>query len=139
MSALSSDDRETFARIADYLIPEGEGMPAATQVEVQNALLDKVLAVRPDLTEALVRGLRAVSGLAGDAAANRLNDDDAEAFNAVALAASGGYYMSPIVREAIGYPGQTSRPFDPDKTTDYLDDGLLAPVIARGSIYQPAP
>jgi hypothetical protein len=57
----------------------------------------------------------------------------------VSLAASGGYYMSPRVRDLIGYPGQENRPFDPDKTTEYLGDGLLAPVIARGPIYRATP
>jgi len=43
------------------------------------------------------------------------------------------------VKQLIGYPGQESRPFDPDKTTDYLNDGLLAPVMARGPIFRPTP
>jgi len=139
MSILTEAERATFAKIVDYLIPEGEGMPSASQVGVPATLLDQVLAARPDLTEALVRGLRGVSDLPGETAAKRLNDTDPEGFHAVSLAGSGAYYMSPTVRTAIGYPGQESRPFDPETTMDYLHDGMLAPVIARGSIYRKAP
>ena len=139
MSALTETDRATFAAIADYLIPNGEGMPSASQVGVPADLLDKVLAVRVDLVEPLLRGVRTVADLDGEAGANKLNDTDGEAFHAISLAASGGYYMSPLVRQLIGYPGQESRPFDPDKTTEYLDDGMLQPVIDRGPIYRPTP
>lgn len=139
MSKLTDAERKTFSAIADYLIPEAEGMPSASQVGVPAELLDKVLAVRPDLVEAMQRGLRAVAGLDGEAGARKLNETDGVAFHAVSLAASGGYYMSPQVRKLLGYPGQESRPFDPDKTTDYLDDGTLQPVIDRGPIYRPTP
>lgn len=139
MTSLTSAERAAFARIADYLIPEGEGMPSASAVGVPDQLLDHVMAVRPDLTEALLRGLRNAGDLPGEAAARMINEQDAEAFHAISLAASGGYYMSPVVRQAIGYPGQESRPFDPDKTTDYIDDGLLQPVIDRGPIYRATP
>lgn len=139
MSPLSETDRENFMAIADFLIPEGEGMPSASQVGVHDELIDRVLAVRVDLIEPLLRGVRAIAGLGGEVGANQLNENDAEAFHAISLAASAGYYMCPRVRQLIGYPGQESRPFDPDKTVDYLDDGLLQPVIDRGPIYRPTP
>jgi len=45
--------------------------------------------------------------------------------------------MNPKVREALGYHGQLPRPIDPHP--DYLDEGLLQQVIARGPIYRPTP
>ena len=98
-----------------------------------------LLKVRQDIQDDFLRGVRAVRGMDGQAAANELNQKDARAFQVISLAASAGYYMSPRVRELIGYPGQESRPFDPNGTTDYLDDGLLQPVIDRGPIYRPTP
>lgn len=139
MSALSDQERAVFAKMADYLIPEGEGMPSAVKVGAAGPLLDKVLSYRTDLVEALLRGLRQVSDMDGKAGAAHLGEHDPGAFHALSLAASGGYYMSEEVRRLIGYPGQESRPFDPHGTTDYLDDGLLQPVIDRGSIYRPTP
>lgn len=139
MSIVNDEDRAAFAKIADVLIPEAEGMPAASAVGVPSHLLDLVLAVRADMLEPLLRALRSTRDLDGDLAVRQLHTTDPEAFEAVSLAASGGYYMSPTVRELINYPGQESRPFDPDKTTEYLEDGLLQPVIDRGSIYRPTP
>jgi hypothetical protein len=49
----------------------------------------------------------------------------------------GAYFLNPDVRRAIGYEGQTGRAIDPHP--DYLDDGLLDAVIARGPIYRPTP
>ena len=44
----------------------------------------------------------------------------------------GAYFLNPAIRAAIGYPGLEARPIDPDAAPDYLDDGLLDSVIARG-------
>ncbi|VDC22691.1 hypothetical protein [Pseudogemmobacter humi] len=139
MSALTQTERDILAGIADYLIPEAEGMPSASQVNLASELADRVFAVRHDLVGPVRGALGKVPGLAGEVAAKKLADIDPEGFHAITTVASAGYFMSPKTREALGYPGQESRPFDPDKTTDYLEDGLLQPVIDRGPIYKPTP
>jgi hypothetical protein len=136
MSTLTEPEQHTFAAIADYLIPEAEGMPSASQVNVATELSERVFAVRHDLVDTVKSALGKVSGLAGEAAAKKLAEMDPAGFHAVTVVASAGYFMSPVTRNALGYPGQESRPFDPHKTTDYLDDGLLQPVIDRGPIYK---
>ena len=78
---------------------------------------------------------------AGDPAAERIADlqkHDPAAFEAVAIAATGGYYTDSTVRGLIGYPGQT---FTPERLADTitLDDPLIRNVIARGPIYRPTP
>jgi hypothetical protein len=47
------------------------------------------------------------------------------------------YYMSPKVRKRLQSPGQKAAPVFPDEADWYLRDGLLEPVISRGSIYRP--
>jgi len=131
--------RHTFLAIADILIPEAEGMPKASQVGVGGEILDRMLALRPDLREAFLRGLRAAAGKPPVAAAEALNRDDPAALGAVGLVASAGYYMSPRVRALIGYPGQENRPADPDVTPEYVANGMLQLVIARGPIFKPTP
>lgn len=139
MSGLSHAERETFRRIADHLVPEAEGMPAASRVDVHGAGLDRVLELRPEL-EATFRGaLAAVAGLDAEAAARFLGDNEPAAFATVALVASSAYYMAPEVHAALGYPGQRSRPVMPEEEGDYLVDDLLQPVIDRGPIYRPTP
>jgi hypothetical protein len=131
--------RRTFLAIADVLIPEAEGMPRASQVGVGGEMLDRMLALRPDLREGFMRGLRAAVGKAPAEAAEALNRDDPVAFGAIGLMASAGYYMSPQVRKLIGYPGQESRPADPDETPEYVANGMLQQVIDRGPIFKATP
>lgn len=131
--------RHTFLAIADVLIPEAEGMPMASQVGVGGEILDRMLALRPDLREAFLRGLRAAAGRPPVAAAEALNRDDPAALGAIGLVASAGYYMSPRVRALIGYPGQENRPADPDVTPEYVANGMLQLVIDRGPIFKPTP
>lgn len=139
MSTLTEQDRATFAAIADVLIPAAEGMPSASQVGVHQAVLDRILALRPDLVENLLRGLRKAAGQDAKAAANLLNKEDAAALSAIGLAASAGYYMDPGVRKLIGYPGQESRPGNPDETPAYVTNGMLKQVTDRGPIFKPTP
>lgn len=140
MSTLDDTRRATFAAIADILIPNAEGMPAASEVDAHGAMLDHVLGLRPDLRDDLLRGLDKAAGREAAEAANDLNMTDPAALSAIGLAASAGYYMTPRVRELIGYPGQQSRPeADPDATPEYVANGMLQQVIDRGPVYRPTP
>jgi hypothetical protein len=70
MSAKLDDAlRRTFLAIADVLIPEAEGMPMASQVGVGGEILDRMLALRPDLREgfcaAYAQPLKRVNYLVG--------------------------------------------------------------------------
>jgi hypothetical protein len=94
-------------------------------------LLDRVLAARPDLLPALQRAL---AGPFADAATRlaELRASDPRAAHAVELAVAGGYYLSPEVRDRIGYPGQVARPVSALGYPEYLADGLLERVLERG-------
>lgn len=140
MTTLDSTLRATFAAIADILIPNAEGMPSASVMDVQGEVLDRILGLRPDLRENFLRGLSKAVGRSASDAANDLNKTDAGALSAIGLVASAGYYMSPRVRELIGYPGQQSRPeTDPDATPEYVANGMLQQVVDRGPIFRPTP
>lgn len=135
---LEASVRASFLAIADVLIPAAEGMPAASEVSVGD-YLDRILSLRPDLSEAFFRGARAVVGTPATVAAEALNHDDPQALATIALVASAAYYMSPQVRTLIGYPGQEKRLFDADATPEYVTNGMLQRVIDRGPIYRPTP
>jgi hypothetical protein len=132
-------DRDIFAAIADILIPDAEGMPAASAVGVHEEVLDRILGLRPDLTEAFRRGIAFARGKDARIAAEALNQEDAQALTAIGLIASAGYYMSPRVRDLIGYPGQERRTFDADAVPEYVTNGMLKVVQDRGPIYKPTP
>ena len=138
MTTLDASQRASFGELADILIPHAEGMPAATEIDIAGVALDRVLKVRPDLLADVERALKTD---AGDPAAERIADlqkHDPTAFDAVAIAATGGYYTDSTVRGLIGYPGQT---FTPERLADTisLDDPLIQRVIARGPVYRPTP
>lgn len=139
MATLTPDQRAAFGAIADYLIPACKGLPAATAVGVHEGMVDAVLGYRPDIAEAFFRGLAAVDRGDLSASLNALFRADADAFNALGLAASGGYYMTAEVREILGYPGQESLTYDAHATPDYLTDHMLERVVRRGPLYRPTP
>lgn len=140
MSKIDLSVRETFSVIADVLIPEAEGMPAASAVGVHEpATLDRILALRPDLTEPFIRGIEKSRGREPSEAAEHLHAHDPLALAAIGLVASCGYYMSPTVRQLIGYPGQVPRPVDPNEVPEYLSNGMLKQVQERGEIFRPTP
>ena len=137
MSTMIDEDlRQTFAAVADVLIPAYKEMPAASETGVAGATLDRILELRDDLTEPFLRGLRGIAGKDPVTAARSLNDSDPKALAAIGLIASAAYYMNPGVRQEIGYPGQDRSPIDPSAPPDYLADNLLQPVIDRGPIYR---
>ena len=140
MSGIIDDElRETFVAVADILIPAYGEMPAASTVDVGGAPLDRILTLRDDLLETFIRGLAAMAGKEPEGAARALNESDPGALATIGLVASAAYYMDPRVMQLIGYPGQERRPIDPDAPSEYLQDGLLQPVIDRGPIYRPTP
>lgn len=139
MATLTPQQRAAFGAIADHLIPAYKGLPAATTVGVHQDMLDAVLSYRPDIEEPFLRGLAAVDTGDLSASLNALFRADADAFNALGLAASGGYYMTAEVRAILGYPGQESLTYDAHATPDYLTDHMLERVVRRGPLYRPTP
>jgi hypothetical protein len=135
---ISDVRRAQLGAIADQLIPAGSGMPSASGAGVSGEFLDEVLTARPDLAAPLAEALASVDGLSAvDALASlRGNPDGWGVLTAVVPAA---YFLNPAMRSAIGYPGLEARPIDPDAAPDYLADGLLDSVVARGPVYRPTP
>jgi hypothetical protein len=129
--------RAILAGLADVLIPEGDGMPSASQAGVDSQWLDAVLLARPDLAEGLREILLRAADRAPAEVVAQWRASDPAAFGILAEVVPGAYFMNPEVREALGYRGQTPLPIDP--RPDYMEDDLLAAVIRRGPIYRPTP
>ena len=131
--------RAALAVIADLLIPNGDGMPSASEAGVAGRWLDEVLQLRPDFGPPLAEVLDRLIGVDPKAALDLLRADDPAGFGVLAEVVAGGYFLNPKVRAAIRYPGQQSVPITPEQPPDYEQDGLIASVIARGPIYRPTP
>ncbi len=139
MSTLTPDLRTAFAAVADMLIPAYKKYPSATSVGVHEKMLDDVLGFRPDLVEAFLRGLASIDTANLSANVNTLYKADPDAFNAISLVASGGYYMAPQVREVLCYPGQEAVPYNPHEVPEFLMNHRLEKVARRGPIYRSTP
>lgn len=117
-------EREQLAALADVLIPPAHGMPAPSEVGIGEVLLDRVVAARSDLVEALHRALQPGRG-DGALQLRELGERDAEARDALEIAVAGGYYMSAEVRALIGYPGDEPVAVRPEAYPPYFEEGLL--------------
>ena len=124
--------RTRLAAVARVLIPAGATMPSADQVGVTSALLDRVLGTVPSLAGTLTavldsdRRAEEVAPWLAD-----LRQGDPAAFDALVLAVAGAFYLSAEVRLRLGYDGESSQPVRIDSFPDYVEEGLLEPVLAR--------
>ena len=131
--------RDRLRTFADVLIPAAHDMPAASEVGVADRQLDRVLGVRPDLAEPLGRALERVDPADHEGSLARLLDADRAAHDALLLTVVGGYYMDRDVRDRLGYTGQVPVEVRPEIIPDYVDEGLMEPLLARGPIFRPVP
>jgi hypothetical protein len=109
---LSPAERDRLQSIADELVPEAEGMPAASSVGVAGRGVDQVLRARPDLAPALHDAL-------GE---EHLTDAQWATLRYVVAAA---YYLAPEVHDALGYHPDRVTPVRPDMFPEYVAEGLL--------------
>jgi hypothetical protein len=133
---ITDELRAWLRAMADELIPAADGMPSAGAVGVADQQLDLVLAARPDLLRQLLRAFARTGELAGAAAFAALGELDPDAQGAVAQIVAGGYYASATVRELIGYVGQQPIPVRPQDFPEYISEGLLERVVARGPVHR---
>ncbi|HEY6762405.1 MAG TPA: hypothetical protein VI318_23090 [Baekduia sp.] len=128
--------RDRLRAFADVLIPAAHDMPSAGEVGVADGQLDRVLAVRPDLAEPLARAVADVDPADHETSLARLRDADREAHDALLLVVAGGYYIDADVRRRIGYDGQQPVEVRPEIIPNYVEEGLIEPLLARGPVYR---
>ena len=130
--------RQGLAKITELILPGTSSLPSGVSVGAHLDLLDRALTADPRLAPAVVSfGRRAEVApelTLGDL--QEWSECDAET---VVFAITAAYYMSPAVKAALGYPGPARRPISEATAEEKQTDELLAPVIARGSIYVPTP
>ena len=129
--------RATLARLADVLVAEGLGMPAASAVGVADGLLDRCLAAAPALAAPLKALLDEAPAEDLDAFVRRLAASRPDDFTVLSTAVVGAYYLSDEVRGLIGYPGQQPSPLSPGAEHEYLE--MLEQVHDRHPGYRQCP
>lgn len=133
-------DVDRLIALADVMLPAAHGMPAVSEVKAVESYLAQVLGWRDDLREPLARAVDELdpSSFTIDRLA-ALHGEDEDAYVALTTAVAACYYLSPLVRELIGYPGQVDKTYDPYAYTEWVAEGLLDPVVERGPIWREAP
>jgi len=139
MTPVTDELRARLRTFADALIPAAHGMPAAREVGVADGQLDGVLEARPDLLEPLGRALAQVDAADVESSLAAIRAADPAAHDALLLAVVGGYYMHPRVRELLGYDGQVPVEVRPEIVPNYVEEGLIEPVLERGTVYRAVP
>lgn len=136
-AGLAESQRAVLARLADVLISEGRGMPAASAVGVSGELIDRCLEAAPVLAAPLGALLDELAGDAPGESVRQLAGRRPDDFAVLSTAVVGAYYLSPEVRDLIGYPGQQPSPQSVAGEPDYLD--MLERVYERHPGYRETP
>ncbi len=131
--------RDRLRAFADVLIPAAHDMPAASDVGVADRQLELVLRARPDLSEPLARALERVDPADHEGSLAQLREQDLPAHDALLLAVVGGYYIDRDVRRRLGYTGQVPVEVRAEIIPNYVEEGLIEPLLARGPVYRSVP
>ena len=127
---ITASVRRRINAVAASLIPAGEGMPSAAEVDTGGKLLDRVVALLPDLTGMLCRIFDAdVEN--PEEWLGELSATDPESYRSLLLGITASYYLDSEVRRRIGYPGQPSTPVRANEMPQYVSEDLLEQVIAH--------
>ncbi len=148
---LTARDRKTLAAAIDEIIPEGDGMPSASQVGGVH-YLDQAARQNPGIAADLHNSLDALNGASQKRfgkgftaiehkervqALSSLEQSDADTFNVLRDHVYESYYTQPAVWKRIGYDfhptnegGPTMKPFD---------ETVLAEVRKKPKYYREVP
>lgn len=132
---LSSEESVVLAAVADHLIPAAGGMPTAAEI-IDADRLAFVLRARPDLAGPLRSALRAELGDDVERRLSALAEREPDNLAALQLVIVGGYYTDKSVRDLIGYPGQMAIDIKSWLVPDYIEEGLIDQMLARGPVWR---
>jgi hypothetical protein len=132
---IGASEHAILAAVADHLIPEAHGMPSAGTV-IDEKRLRFVLNARPDLREPLRAALRHELPAEPTARIATLEREAPDLLAALVSVIVFAYYTDKGVRDRLGYPGQQAITIQSWKYPEYLEEGLIDQVLARGSIWR---
>lgn len=135
---LTDEELAALLRVADCLIPASGPNPKASDAEQYVSYLQLALAARADVFDAVVTGAVKLADVPDDglwAALKQMWSEDKFTFDPMSSVLAGAYFMTPQVKELIGYPGQHRDPAPLDQAANEIGTGILDPVLERGSIY----
>ena len=135
LAAFDQGRRTALATIGGSLIPAAHGMPSAADV-IGDARLRFVLIARPDLAGPLSAALRPELGDDPAARLATLERDEPANHGALIATIVFAYYTDKGVRDALGYPGQQAKQLYSWRLPEYIEEGLIDQVLAKGAVWR---
>jgi hypothetical protein len=135
LRTLDDTRRATLTTIAAMLIPAAHGMPSAGDV-IGDTRLRFVLTARPDLAAPLAAALRPELGEDPATRLATLERDEPAHHSALVSTIVFAYYTDKGVRDALGYPGQQAKQLYSWRLPEYIEEGLIDQVLARGAVWR---
>ena len=135
LATLDAGRRATLSAMAAALIPAAHGMPSAGDV-IGDTRLRFVLTSRPDLAEPLAQALRPELGEDPMARLAALERDEPANHSALIGTIVFAYYTDKGVRDALGYPGQQAKQLYSWRLPEYIEEGLIDQVLAKGAVWR---
>jgi hypothetical protein len=135
---LTNDEQATLLRIADTLIPAAGPNPKASDAEQFVPYLHLALAARADVFDAVLKAVDELVDVPDESLYGALKTmwaQDKFTFDPLSSIIAGAYFMTPQVKELVGYPGQHRDPAGLEDAANELETGILEPVLERGPIY----
>ncbi len=131
---LTPEERTRLEALAGIMLPGGAGMSGASDVNLAQDPVDRVLHIEPALTARLSRFLSQVRVVRTMPDVETLAQQDPQGFKALGTVLANAYFMHEEIRRQIGYPGQEAR--DSSGGLTGQDLALLRPVQERGPIHR---
>lgn len=118
-------------------MPADGNLPSVAESGLRDTYLDQALVARPDAEPMLREFAREAMKLGTANTLDNCRAHQPEMWEAVTTILPGGYLLSPVVRSALGYRGQTPQPIPVRGRPDHED--FISVVIERGPAYRPTP
>lgn len=137
-AGLSAEVTATLTAIADVLIGGTDTDPTPSSLDSYAKSLDIAVAARTRDIERVLNLVNEFADLDATAIDSQLRAWDkerAEDFQIISSIVAGSYFMLPEIKKLIGYPGQVRDIPKVDDAANDLADGILEPVLERGTIY----
>jgi hypothetical protein len=136
--ALTEVEQVNLLRVADCLIPASGPNPKASDADQYLQFLNLALSARADVFDEVLAAVIVLADVSDDdlwGALKQMWSQDREIFDPLSSIVAGAYFMTPQIKELIGYPGQHRDVPGLEEAADELGTGILEPVLERGFIY----
>jgi hypothetical protein len=132
-----NDQLDLLMAAAAWLMPDEGSLPSVEDAGLRETYIAEALVARPDGEPMLREFLQLAEQDGVEAALEHCREHRPELWDAVTTILPGAYFLSPQVRDALGYRGQTPQLIPIEGSPDY--DEFLSGVLDRGPQYRPTP